>query len=75
MTNLLKWDKNDIKSKVIYINYVGTVRCFTCGSLISDKWTYNDLYKYRTEKQDDIILLDADILQNDSIQLLLKHKP
>ena len=45
------------------------VRCFTCGSLISDKWTaYNDLCsKYRTEKkQDDIILLDADILQNDS---------
>ncbi len=41
------------------------VRCFTCGSVISDKWIpYQDLTeKYRKDnKQDDIELLDTDSL-------------
>lgn len=41
------------------------VRCFTCGSVISDKWIkYQELVdKYRIEtKQSDVELLDIDAL-------------
>lgn len=45
------------------------VRCFTCGSVISNKWVkYMELCdKYRLEtKQDDVELLDIDELQSNT---------
>lgn len=45
------------------------IRCFTCGSVISNKWVkYMELCdKYRLEtKQDDIELLDIDELRSNT---------
>tara|TARA_B100001093_G_C26685607_1_gene952491 strand:+ start:173 stop:424 length:252 start_codon:yes stop_codon:yes gene_type:complete len=53
------------------------VRCFTCGSVISDKWipymTLTD--KYRKEnKQTEIELLDVDSLMSSSNEKTAEYK-
>ena len=53
------------------------VRCFTCGSLVSDKWlAYNELCsKYRANtKQEDLVLLDADILNDNNTKSTAEEK-
>ena len=53
------------------------VRCFTCGSVISDKWVkYQELVdKYRIEtKQADVELLDIDALVSESNEPTAEYK-